>query len=308
MISQYTNIYIIGNGVIAKALAVALALKGKKTTILRGSVDDQPDYSETIEVETGNELLKAEITIGTLSNHADLDGIILLTNKSFGNEQLAQKLQHKAQHCPIVFLQNGLHIENSFIELGFTQLYRCVLFATSQSVSETKVRFRIVAPSPIGVIIGSADVLENIVDEISTEVFTFTAAAHIQPIIWKKAITNCVFNSICPLLEIDNGVFHRNETALQLAKAVIGECIAVATQTGILLTEDEVLQNLLSISKMSDGQKISTYQDILKGRETEIETLNLTIEKVAKASGNMAVPVTALLGQMTKLKADLFRK
>ncbi|KQC02003.1 2-dehydropantoate 2-reductase [Pedobacter sp. Hv1] len=308
MRSSYSNIYIIGNGVIAKALAVALALKGKKVTILRGSIDEKPDYSEVIEVEIGNETLKAAISISTLSNHPELDGMILLTNKSFGNEQLAQKLKDKAQHCPIVFLQNGLHIENSFMELGFSQLYRCVLFATSQSISATKVRFRIVATSPIGTIKGSTDVLQNIVNEISTDVFTFGAAENIQAVIWKKVITNCVFNSICPLLEIDNGVFHRNEAALQLAKTVISECVAVATENSIVLTEDEVLQNMLAISKMSDGQKISTYQDILNGRETEIETLNFAIEKVAKKSGNHTVPTTALLGQLTKIKADLFRK
>lgn len=308
MTSPYHNIYIIGNGVIAKALAVILSLRGKKVTILRGSVDEGPDYSEVIEVETGSELLKAEVNISTLSKRPNFDGIILLTNKSFGNEQLAHKLKNKSQHCPIVFLQNGLHIENSFMELGFSQLYRCVLFATSQSATANKVRFRMVTSSPIGVIAGSAEVLQNIVDEISSELFTFGTATDIQAVVWKKVITNCVFNSICPLLEIDNGIFHRNEDALLLAKSVIRECVAVAVQNGIAITEDEVLQNLLSISKMSDGQKISTYQDILNGRETEIETLNLAIAKVAKTAGNLSVPNTELLGQLTKLKADLFRK
>lgn len=42
-----------------------------------------------------------------------------------------------------------------------------------------------------------------------------------------------------------------------------------------------MLQNVLAISKMSDGQKISTYQDILNKRETEIETLNLAVAKAA---------------------------
>lgn len=40
------------------------------------------------------------------------------------------------------FLQNGLDIENSFIESGFAELYRSVLLATSQSIMETAPRFR----------------------------------------------------------------------------------------------------------------------------------------------------------------------
>ncbi len=304
-INLSNDVYIIGNGVIAKALAVILTIKGRKVTILRGSVDEQPIYIENIQVEIEGKMLEAEVPISTISNHEKLDGIILLTNKSFGNEALAGKLKIKAQQSPIVFLQNGLHIENSFSNLGFTDLYRCVLLATSQSITENKVRFKLVAPSPIGVIKGSDEVLHRTLGELNTELFSFSAEADIQKIIWKKVISNCVFNSICPLLEIDNGVFHRNDAALRIAKTVISECLEVATESGIQLTMDEVLQNVLSISKMSDGQKISTYQDILNKRETEIETLNFAVAKAA--GGKINIPVTALLGELTKIKSELSR-
>ncbi|WP_316838551.1 ketopantoate reductase C-terminal domain-containing protein [Pedobacter gandavensis] len=299
------ELFIIGNGVIAKALAVALALNGRKVTILRGSIDGELRYTENIQVEIGAELLQAEIAISSISNYEKLDGIILLTNKSFGNKALAEKLQLKAQESPIVFLQNGLHIENCFIDLGFKELYRCVLMATSQSVSENRVRFRLVAPSPIGWIKGSEEVLQLIVETLNTTIFSFRDEADIQKLIWKKVISNCVFNSICPLLEVDNGVFQRNDAVLEIAKTVIAECLTVAIANGIQLTQDEVLQNVLAISKMSDGIKISTYQDILNKRETEIDTLNFA---VAKAGGpGISIPVTTLLGELTKIKSDLSR-
>lgn len=41
-------VYIIGNGVIAKALAVVLTINGRKVTTLRGSVDIQSAYSKNI--------------------------------------------------------------------------------------------------------------------------------------------------------------------------------------------------------------------------------------------------------------------
>lgn len=303
-VNHSKDIYIIGNGVIAKALAVALSVNNRKVTILRGSVDDQPASSERMEVEIGDKLIQAQIDVSTINNYEKLDGIILLTNKSFGNNTLAEKLFRKTGSSPIVFLQNGLHVEDSFIERGFTEIYRCALFATSQSVTERRVRFKPVASSPIGLIKGSEETLQTIVAEINTEIFSFRAEEDIQPVIWKKVICNCVFNSICPLLEIDNGVFHRNESALDMAKQVILECLAVAHTYHIQLTFQEVMDNLLSLSKLSDGQKISTYQDILNKRETEIETLNLAIAKVA---GDVPVPVTTFLGQLVKLKSDLSR-
>lgn len=300
-------IYIIGNGVIAKALAVALKINGRNVTILRGSVEEKSEHSESIQVETGGEILEAEITVSSISNYEELDGLILLTNKSFGNPELAAKLKFKTKKSPIVFLQNGLHIENCFIEQDFSALYRCVLMATSQSVTDKKVQFKLVAPSPVGVIKGSDDTLKSIVDALNTDIFSFRTEADIQKLIWKKVISNCVFNSICPLLETDNGVFQRNDAVLKIAKTVISECLAVATNSGIRLTEDEVLENVLSISRMSDGQKISTYQDILNKKETEIETLNFAIAKVAGQMTNIQVPVTALLGELIKIKSQLSR-
>lgn len=307
MQNKNQNIYIIGNGVIAKALAVALTINGRKVVILRGSTEDQPVYMENIEVEIGENSINATVKIDSLANYKSLDGLILLTNKSFGNEVLAAKLKIKAHNSPIVFLQNGLHIENSFIESSFTSLYRCVLMATSESLTASKVRFKLVAPSPIGVIKGSEEMLQNIVDTLNTDIFSFRFEKDIQTLIWKKVISNCVFNSICPLLETDNGIFQRNKEALQIAKTVIAECLTVAKIYGIGLTMDDILQNILAISKMSDGQKISTYQDILHKRETEIETLNLAVAKSAELKGIPKLSITSLLGEMVKIKSELSR-
>lgn len=54
---------------------------------------------------------------------------------------------------------------------------------------------------------------------------------------------------------------------------------------------------------MLDRRKISTYQDTLNGREIEIDTLNLAVEKLASTSGSIFVLIT---GQMTKIKYNLF--
>lgn len=301
------NIYIIGNGVIAKALAVTLSLNGKIVTVLRGSVDNHPVTSESIQVEIANSIFEADIKISSISNYETLDGIVLLTNKSFGNPQLAKKLKDKIGSSPVVFLQNGLHIENSFIHEGFANLYRCVLLATSESIGANKVRFKLVASSPIGSINGSEEILKYIVQQLNTDLFSFRAEADIQQIIWKKVISNCVFNSICPLLETDNGIFQRNDKVLEIAKTVINECLTVARYYGIGLTEDDVVQNVLMISKASDGQKISTYQDILNKRRTEIESLNFAIAAAGIQAGNINVPATSLLGELTRIKSELSR-
>jgi len=64
-----------------------------------------------------------------------------------------------------------------------------------------------------------------------------------------------------------------------------------------------VMDNLLLISRASDGQLISTLQDIRNHRPTEIATLNLAI--AGMASTEQAVIQTRLLGQLILLKSQI---
>jgi len=216
------TIYIIGAGAIGKALAVFLKLKNKKVIIIRGSVDDNSNITEDIEVEiSSSKTLTATIEVSTASNFSTLDGIILFTNKSFGNYQLSQALSSKCQNSPVVILQNGLDVEQPFIDNGFSQIYRTVIFASSQPVAPNKFRFKPVEPSPIGIIKGDTHTQEMIARELTSHYFEFISVQNILPLIWTKTIVNCVFNSVCPLLETDNGIFHRDENALHIATGVI---------------------------------------------------------------------------------------
>ena len=296
-------VYIIGAGAIGKVLAVCLSSNGKKVVLLRGSVDNGETHRENIRVTLlSGEIIETGVTIDTLSNYTSLDGLVVLCNKSYGNAALADALKDKIGCSPIIILQNGLGVEQVFID--FPAVYRCVLFATSQPVSDTILSFKPVALSPIGRIRGGDEnSLGLIAGLLNTPYFGFRPEPDIQPVIWKKAIINSVFNSICPLLETDNGIFHRNPQALQMAESLVSECLCVAKEQGVNLSPEEVMDSLLMISRSSDGQFISTLQDIRNHRPTEIATLNLAI--AGMAATEQTVIQTSLLGRLTLLKSQL---
>lgn len=303
------TIYIIGAGAIGKALAICLTRHGKDVQLIRGRVNDGSSYSEmlTLKLKSGQELT-ANVKFNSMSNFTQFNGLVVLTNKSFGNKELAEKLKSKANNSPMVILQNGLGIERPFIEHDFHEVYRCVLFVTSQNISKNEVSYKPVAESPIGVVQQNSTVLETIVKEIDTPEFRFVAEKQIDKIIWKKAIANCVFNSICPLLDVDNGIFHRSTEVFSLAKRIIKECVLISKKKGIALETKEVEDQVISISKMSDGQFISTLQDIRNKRETEIDTLNFEVVRIAKQMNlETQVQETKLLGELVKIKSDLNR-
>lgn len=298
------KIYIIGAGAIGKALAGIQPADRREVTLVRAS-KKVPPHTERVRVRLSDTTtMEGEFAVTSMDAIPAFEGTIVITTKSYANEQIARQLAGKTGESPIVILQNGLGVEDAFLTSGFKDVYRCVLFATSQINSAFEVSFKPVTASPIGIVRGDRQTLEDLVATINTPTFPFMVSPDINPIIWTKTITNCVFNSICPLLEIDNGIFHRNKEALDLAKKMIAECVEIARLEGIPLSEEEVTERLLMISKASDGQLISTLQDIRNKRPTEIDTLNFAIARMAAARGK-EVTLTKALGEMVRLKSAL---
>lgn len=303
------NIYIIGSGAIGKTLAVCLQRAHGNVVLLRGSVDDGSTSVDNLQVQLHDgTILEAAITISSLSCYPVLDGIIVLANKSYGNAALALALKGRTGNSPVVILQNGLNVEDVFIDRGFPHVYRCVLFVTSQAIAANRVRFKPVSVCPIGIVKGDERNLDELTALLDSPHFRFRTELDIQAISWRKAIINSVFNSVCPLLNVDNGIFYRDEEAVAIAKRVIAECVSVANFSGVTLSEGGVLEGLLAISKASEGQLISTLQDINNKRPTEIDTLNFEIVRMAEKlnRGNL-VSETRLLGELTAIKSLLNR-
>jgi len=302
-LSAMSKIFIIGSGAVGLALAACLQSEGKDVTLLRGRSNNGPRSQKKIRLVLRDTELVVEMELNPIESFDEFDGIIVVTTKSYGNKSISDLLKNKTKTSPIVLLQNGLGVERPFLDNDFGEIYRCVLFVTSQ-IEDDRVRFRPVSSSLIGKVKGDSNNLVEIVSQLSSPVFPFSVDENIQTTIWKKAIINSAFNSICPLLEVDNGIFHRDEQVLQIAQRLIRECVLVANRSGIGLTVKEVEEKLLQVSRSSDGQLISTLQDINNGRQTEIATLNLEIARMASDMGLAdRVTETKLLGEMVLLKS-----
>lgn len=299
------DIFIIGSGAIGLVLGVKLAEQHKNVTLIKIRSESLTENTVSVSIkENGNSMVTSNLPMYPMEHLRNKSGLFIITSKAFINEKLAKLFKEYTVQGPIVLLQNGLGVEKPFLEENFSDIYRCVLFATSMKLDKTIVQYKPVAPSPIGIVKGSEQILETIVTNLSTPTFNFVSQPDIAKTVWEKATLNAVFNSICPLLDIDNGIFHRDKEARSLALEIIRECIVVASKLDIVLSEDEIMTKLLSISKNSDGQLISTLQDIRSGNETEIKYLNLEIASIASQSNpKILVDKTKLLGEMISLKS-----
>jgi 2-dehydropantoate 2-reductase len=255
-------------------LSAHLKLENREVILVRTSRDDVGKETITISMTTAeDEVIDVQVKMISLEKIEMLDGIIVNAAKSYANELIAEKLLKKETGSPIIVMQNGLGVEQPFLTRDFSEIFRCILFTTSQRFGDHHIRFRPITTSPIGVIKGKEQTLQKIVETLHTPGFPFSAETKIQEIIWQKVILNSVFNSICPLLEVDNGIFYRDDEVTRIALEVIEECISVASAIGVKLDVEQIQQQMFAISRAADGQLISTLQDIRNKRETEMKSL-----------------------------------
>jgi 2-dehydropantoate 2-reductase len=311
----YTNgydkkIYIVGAGAIGMSLAVNLIQSGRSVLAVRTSRPQDAWDTVQITVQCNeNPPIEAPVEMVSLSRLERLrDGVIVITAKATANRLVASELKRKKANLPIVIMQNGIGVESPFIESEFPDIYRCVLYATSQEREENFFRFRSVTASPIGAVQGDARGLKDIVEQLNTFNFQFRAEDRITEESWKKTIMNAVFNSICPLLEVDNGIFCRDKRVAEIAVEIVRESLEVPKRLGLDLNEKSIMEQLLKISERSDGQLISTLQDLKNGNETEIEFLNLEIARIAEEMiPKVVVSQTKVLGELILIKSELKR-
>jgi 2-dehydropantoate 2-reductase len=297
------TIFILGSGAIGFPLAAYLTNAGRTVVAVRTSRKDVPKSTITVTVDDATNRIITPIETISLSNLNILNGTIVICTKSYANKAIALELKDKAGTGPVVIMQNGIGVEEPFLDADLSPVFRCILYVTSQATSENEFSFRSITSSPIGIVNGNESGLRKCVAELTTGGFPFRLEANIQREIWKKAIINSVFNSICPLLDIDNGVFARDQGTANLARQVVRECVTLTNRLNMGLSESELMEQIMVISKGST-QLISTLQDIKSGRQTEIEFLNLEIARVAASmQPRLHLPRIELLGKMILAKS-----
>jgi len=300
------KIYIVGGGAIGFSIAVHLKAAGRNITVLRVRENPKQESIQKITVQSGDgTFLVQDIITGSLSSCGKIEGLVVLATKANANEYMAAALAENAATIDLVLMQNGIGVEGPFLGRGFRSLSRCVVYITAEKTDQFNCTARMVKSSPIGTIDGKGN-LQEIVDLLTTDGLVFHREITIDREVWKKGIINTVFNSVCPLLDIDNGLFERDSVAFELAGQIVEECVPVAKRINISIGVEELLDQILMISKGSTGQLISTLQDIQRNCETEIKFFNYEICRVA---GNLnppiKLPITKTLGLLTLKKSEI---
>jgi 2-dehydropantoate 2-reductase len=125
-------------------------------------------------------------------------------------------------------------------------------------------------------------------------------APDIEAALWTKLAINCAFNAICALGRARYGRMTTREPVRAVMEDAVREVVAVAQADGVPLVLGEELAKVWNVGRVMPLQYSSTAQDLLRGKPTEIDSLNGYV--VARgAELGVPTPVNRTLHALVKL-------
>jgi 2-dehydropantoate 2-reductase len=124
------------------------------------------------------------------------------------------------------------------------------------------------------------------------------AREDIEAVLWEKLVINVGINPLTALLRVPNGALLKLPPAWEAAVAAAGEAQAVAQAAGLSLS-GEPAARLAQVCTATAANRSSMLQDILAGKQTEIEALNAQVASRGRALG-VPTPVNDLLTRLIR--------
>src|SRR5712664_260144 len=308
---NWPRIAVVGAGAVGGYFGGMLARAGAPVVMIgrqafaeavrkNGLLLDTLQFKETVRVEASTELEAAR--------GAEL---ILFCVKTTDTESTARALAPLlSSPATLVSLQNGVDNAEKIRAAGIDALSAVVYVAAS-------------VPEPAHIKhVGRGDLVvgpRNARTEKFAALFERAGVGcrisdNIDGELWTKLIWNCALNAISALGRAKYGQIAASEDARKIVETVVNEVLAVAAAARIQLpgveTPQAGLAGALKIATQMSGAISSTGQDLMRGKHTEIDSLNGYISRRGAELG-VPTPVNhalfSVLGVSALASAVAFR-
>jgi len=296
------KIAIIGAGAMGSLFGAYLKLAGHSITFIdRGSWSVKAINQNGLRIEglRGDYLLRIPAAIDSRSIEAP--DLVMLMVKSFDTGRaLAQHAHLFGPGTPVLTLQNGIGnieeiekvVERRNIIAGSTTMSAFVKApGVVQHTGEGKTH--------IGVIEGDSSKAETVAAVFNAAGLRCAVQADIRLAIWTKLIYNSAINAFCALTRSRNGAIARIDEARVFVREILEEGRMVAEACGINLDLEKLYGKLIEISENTANNRNSMLADLLLGKQTEIDSINGAIARIAAEKG-LDAPINRILTTLIK--------
>ena len=308
--SGATRIAVVGAGGVGCYFGGMLARTGADVTFVarrahadamnaRGLIIEQADRSETISVRASDDLA---ITTGAT--------LVLLCTKTTSVVETAEALApHLAPGALVLCLQNGVDSAERVVAATGLDALPVVVYVAAEMVGDGHVRkggrgaLLTGEPDPAAARthVLSLPALRALFAQAGV---TLTISENICGELWQKMVMNCAYNAISAIGRARYGRILANPHTATLIRPLMDECTAVARALGVTLPEVDLFEFGRVLSQ--DAAPLayaSTAQDLMRGKRTEIDSLNGYIVRQGRALG-IATPLNQALHALVTLQEE----
>jgi 2-dehydropantoate 2-reductase len=299
---------VLGAGAVGCYYGGMLARSGASVTLIgrAAHVDAIRRDGLVIERASGREVVRVEASTGVEAVREA--GIVLVCVKSQDSDAAARTLAPLLREDAVVAsLQNGVDNAERIAAIVAQPVLAAVVYVGTSMEGPGIVRHA-----------GRGDLVLGVPRASRTRAFAAERAAEvasmfeeagvscplsddIEAALWTKLVINCAFNAISALGRARYGRMAQEPSIRELMESAVKEAVAVGRATGVALDGQELIAATWKVAGAMGGQYSSTAQDILRGKRTEIDSLNGFVAERARALG-IDAPVNRSLAALVKLR------
>lgn len=228
---------------------------------------------------------------------------VLFCVKTVNTETAAQELRpHLAPGVLVISLQNGVDNVERIRSASGIEAVRGVVYVAAEMTGPARVKHSgrgdlILAREKEAKRLAKVQALASLFEQAGVPC---RVSSQIEVEQWTKMVMNCAFNAISALARANYGAIAHNTLVQAVMKQAISEAVAVARAAGVPMNDVDMQA---AGSKLGDAMAkatSSTAQDIVRGKPTEIDSLNGYIARRGTELG-VSTPVNQTLHALVKL-------
>jgi 2-dehydropantoate 2-reductase len=289
---SFDHIYILGAGAIGSVYGAFLSQKNQVTLIGRAS-HMKAIESKGLRIVGDRTGIYSPVTSTTIKEIPP-NTLLMVCVKAYDlRESLAAIRSFIREDTVVLLLQNGLGIEEeakiATKEKG--QLLRGIVGfgAEIQDSGQVQVSWNIT-------MLDNDSTSRKIAKTFEDSDLAVLVSEQFQTDIWRKVMINCVTNPLSAILRVQTAELVSPQLR-PVRQAIVNECIEVGAAVGVEL--DSGILELMKHQLPHYTNRTSMFQDIRRGRKTEIGFLNGKIAELGNIH-NIPTPVNASLTDMVR--------
>lgn len=295
--------YILGAGPVGCLWACALREAGCQVSMLVKTLKDSDLYlnQQTIEyTQLFSNMEKKTVTVELLDHYQlsrearSVSHLIIATKAYDALSALGNVLPQLCTSATVITLSNGLGMHHALqaalqCEKNDRQLVQAVVSDGARLRQPFKLTHTGEGHNYIGRLqLGSRDRAQQINESTPfglPPLFLNTTVVHdIEEKIWHKALVNCVINPLTAFYQCSNGELFNDPVKMTRIKALCEELANIINRSNapITIQAEEIFSETKEIAVLTEKNTSSMLHDVRKGRQLEIEHLNIYFIRLAQ--------------------------